>query len=197
MFSSGTAARRPSSTCTATASHRSIGGLPSNGSPRLASGIRAGPAGLRRFGGRGRPIHDGSLCGRARGFVTSRALDPVVLVGGSMGGVVAQHFALRHPRLVSRLLLVATGAYTAEPAGALAKADAVASSPWSCATVSPIVEGFFYRRPPDDDIEAFSDHRAPRLPGGGGRRRALEREFANARPACVHRRSDLDHSGAA
>ena len=32
---------------------------------------------------------------------------------------------------------------------------------------------------------AFSRHRAPRLPGGGGRRRALEREFANARPACV------------
>ena len=88
-------------------------------------------------------------------LVTSRGLDPVVLVGGSMGGVVAQHLALRHPRLVSRLLLVATGAYTAEPAGALAKADAVASSPWSCATISPIVEGFFYRRPPDEDMRRF------------------------------------------
>jgi len=36
----------------------------------------------------------------------------ITLVGGSMGGVVAQHFALRHPERVGRLLLVATGGFT-------------------------------------------------------------------------------------
>jgi pimeloyl-ACP methyl ester carboxylesterase len=88
-------------------------------------------------------------------FVRSRGLDPIVLVGGSMGGVVAQHLMLRHPPLVSRLLLVATGAYTADPAGALARADALASSTWSLQTVSPIVDGFFYRRPPEPEMDRF------------------------------------------
>jgi pimeloyl-ACP methyl ester carboxylesterase len=88
-------------------------------------------------------------------FVRSRALDPIVSVGGSMGGVVAQHLVLRHPRLVCRLLLVASGAYTADPAGALARADALASSTWSLETVRPIVDGFFYRRPPESEMERF------------------------------------------
>jgi 3-oxoadipate enol-lactonase len=89
------------------------------------------------------------------GFVTSRGLDPIVLVGGSMGGVVAQHLVLRHARLVSRLLLVATGSYTADRTGALAKADLIASSAWSLETVSPIVEGFFYRRPPEAELKSL------------------------------------------
>src|SRR5215468_7436184 len=38
-------------------------------------------------------------------FLDGRKLGPVVLVGGSMGGVVAQQFALRHPGRVLRLLL--------------------------------------------------------------------------------------------
>jgi len=88
-------------------------------------------------------------------FVTSRSLDPVVLLGGSMGGVVAQHLVLRHPKLVSRLLLVATGAYTADPVAALAKADVIASSRWSIETVSPIVDGFFERRPPEPETARF------------------------------------------
>ena len=50
-------------------------------------------------------------------FLDGLKLASVVLVGGSMGGVVAQHFALRHPGRVLRLLLVATGAYTADPEG--------------------------------------------------------------------------------
>ena len=47
---------------------------------------------------------------RSRALVRSRGLEPIVFVGGSMGGVVAQHLVLRHPPRVSRLLLVATGA---------------------------------------------------------------------------------------
>jgi len=82
------------------------------------------------------------------GFLDSRKLARVVLVGGSMGGVVAQHFVLRHPSRVLRLLLVATGAYTADPEGALAKADTLAAASWGEEVVTPIINGFFWRMPP-------------------------------------------------
>lgn len=79
----------------------------------------------------------------------------VVLVGGSMGGVVAQHFVLRHPARVQRLLLVATGAFTANEAEALVKADALAAQRWEAATVAPIVDGFFHRQPPEPALERY------------------------------------------
>jgi 3-oxoadipate enol-lactonase len=86
------------------------------------------------------------------GFLDARRLERVVLVGGSMGGVVAQHFVLRQPRRVSRLLLAATGAYTADPPAALAKADAMALGSWNETTVNPIVNGFFYRPPAASEV---------------------------------------------
>src|SRR6266540_581309 len=52
------------------------------------------------------------------GFLDARGLRQVVVVGGSMGGVVAQHLVLRHPDRVLRVLLVATGAVTADAPGA-------------------------------------------------------------------------------
>jgi pimeloyl-ACP methyl ester carboxylesterase len=64
-----------------------------------------------------------------------------------MGGVVAQHFALRHPERLDRLLLVATGAASADPAAGLARADAVAAAPWNEDAIRPVVAGFF-REPP-------------------------------------------------
>ncbi|HZS81666.1 MAG TPA: alpha/beta hydrolase [Stellaceae bacterium] len=64
-----------------------------------------------------------------------------------MGGVVAQHFALRHPSRLVRLLLVATGAYTADPAAALARADTIARLSWDELTVAPIVANFFHKPP--------------------------------------------------
>ncbi|MEO8132723.1 MAG: alpha/beta hydrolase, partial [Betaproteobacteria bacterium] len=79
----------------------------------------------------------------------------IVLAGGSMGGVVAQHFALRHPRRIERLLLVATGGYTANAALALEKADALSVAPWNEQSVAPIVDGFFYQRPPDEKIAQY------------------------------------------
>ena len=85
-------------------------------------------------------------------FLDVRRIDRIVLVGGSMGGVVAQHFVLRHPDRVSRLLLAATGPYTADPAGALAKAAEMEASPWDEATVTPIVNGFFYKPPPAPEL---------------------------------------------
>ena len=78
-------------------------------------------------------------------MIDTQGISRIVLVGGSMGGVVAQHFALRHVGRLKRLLLVATGAFTTDPAAALAKAAVLASGPWNEATAGPIVAGFFHQ----------------------------------------------------
>jgi pimeloyl-ACP methyl ester carboxylesterase len=88
------------------------------------------------------------------GLLDARGLARVGLVGGSMGGVVAQHFVLRHPSRVSRLLLVATGAVMGDPAAGLARADAIAAAPWDEAAVRPVVAGFFREPPPADRLDA-------------------------------------------
>lgn len=86
-------------------------------------------------------------------LLDEKGLERIVLIGGSMGGVVAQHFALRHPVRLERLLLVATGGATADPQGALAKAEALAGQPWTRETVRPIVQGFFRTAPPEAERE--------------------------------------------
>jgi pimeloyl-ACP methyl ester carboxylesterase len=88
-------------------------------------------------------------------LLDTRGLERVAVAGGSMGGVVAQHFALRHPARLTRLLLVATGAAMEDPAGGLARADAIARAPWDEAAVEPIVAGFFRERPPAPQVEAY------------------------------------------
>ena len=72
-----------------------------------------------------------------------------------MGGVVAQHLVLRHPARVQRLLLVATGAVTANEKLALEKADAMEAAPWNEEAVVPVVDGFFYQKPPPEKIAAY------------------------------------------
>jgi pimeloyl-ACP methyl ester carboxylesterase len=86
-----------------------------------------------------------------------RGIDRIVLVGGSMGGVVAQHLVLRHPKRVVRLLLVATGAYTTDPASALAKADALAAGSWDVNVIEPIARGFFKNQPRDADFVRYRE----------------------------------------
>jgi pimeloyl-ACP methyl ester carboxylesterase len=78
-------------------------------------------------------------------MLDTQGISRIVVVGGSMGGVVAQHFALRHRDRLERLLLVATGAFTIDPAAALAKADVLGNTPWNAATVGPIVAAFFHQ----------------------------------------------------
>jgi len=92
---------------------------------------------------------------RLAGLLDALGLGQVALVGGSMGGVVAQHLALRHPRRLRRLVLVATGAAMADPGAALAKADATAVAPWDAEAVRPMVDGFFHRRPPDKELDQY------------------------------------------
>jgi pimeloyl-ACP methyl ester carboxylesterase len=103
-------------------------------------------------------------------------LGPVMLVGGSMGGVVAQHLALRHPSRVARLLLVATGAFTANEAVALEKADQMAAAPWNEATVTPVVDGFFFKAP---DAASVARYRAIAL--SASQPAAVEAARSNAR----------------
>ena len=116
-----------------------------------------------------------------------RKLAQVVLVGGSMGGVVAQHFTLRHPTRVLRLLLVSTGAFTADPTGALAKADALEAAPWNEAAAIPIVSGFFYKSPPP---EKLAQYRAIALQAS--QPAAVEAARSNARLRTLE---DLGHIG--
>jgi pimeloyl-ACP methyl ester carboxylesterase len=82
-------------------------------------------------------------------------LERVVLCGGSMGGVVAQHFALRHPARLERLLLVATGGFTPNVPLALEKADALAKAVWVEDAIVLVVDGFFFKRPPDAKIAEY------------------------------------------
>ena len=82
-------------------------------------------------------------------------LDRVAVVGGAMGSVVAQHFALRHPGRLDRLVLVATGATLDDPAAAATRADVLAAAPWTLETMRPIVELFFHRRVADEVRDAY------------------------------------------
>jgi pimeloyl-ACP methyl ester carboxylesterase len=109
-------------------------------------------------------------------MLDARGISRIVLVGGSMGGVVAQHFALRHPERLARLLLVATGAFTIDPAAALAKADVLASDPWNAATAGPIVAGFFHQPQSAERREMVL-----RIAMGASQAAAVEAARSNAR----------------
>lgn len=50
-----------------------------------------------------------AFCRRTAGFIRALGLPRAVLVGHSMGGVVSQLVAIRHPELVAGLALVCTG----------------------------------------------------------------------------------------
>ncbi len=90
---------------------------------------------------------------RLMAMLDERGIERVVVAGSSMGGVIAQHIALRHPTRLVRLLLVATGGVMGDPAAGLAKADAMAAGGWDLEAVRPIVAGFFWRAPANPSTE--------------------------------------------
>jgi pimeloyl-ACP methyl ester carboxylesterase len=108
-------------------------------------------------------------------LLDARRVERIAMVGGSMGGVVAQQFVLRHPDRVERLLLVATGAVMGNPAAGLAKADEIAAAPWDDAAVTPIVNGFFLGSPHEPELARF---RAIAL--GASKTAAVEAARSNA-----------------
>jgi pimeloyl-ACP methyl ester carboxylesterase len=119
-------------------------------------------------------------------LLDARRLERVTLVGGSMGGVVAQHFALRHPARLARLLLVATGGAMGDPAAGLARADEVAAAPWDAATVEPVVKGFFRDPPPP---ERHAEYR--RIALMASHTAAVEAARSNARSRTLERLGEI------
>jgi pimeloyl-ACP methyl ester carboxylesterase len=92
-----------------------------------------------------------------------------------MGGVVAQHFTLRHAERVQRLLLVATGAFTPNERLALEKADALGAALWNEEGITPVVDGFFYQRP---TAAALAEYR--RIAMSASQKAAAEAARSNA-----------------
>ncbi len=80
-------------------------------------------------------------------FIAANDLQNVILVGNSMGGVVCQMTAIRHPERLARLVLVSTGPYTANPAAALAAADQEETQVWDRAAAAEYVTHFFVQPP--------------------------------------------------
>jgi len=112
-------------------------------------GIRCEAPDLPGFGGSAKengPFTMPALADALAAQLSAWGLGQVIVAGASMGGVVAQHFVLRHPVRVQRLLLVATGAFTPNEKGALDKADALEAGPWNEEAVTPIVDAFFYTK---------------------------------------------------
>lgn len=120
------------------------------------------------------------------GLLDDRGIARAVVAGGSMGGVVAQHFALRHPERLERLLLVATGAYTADVESALAKADRLASAAWGEDAVRPVVQGFFHLQPPPEHMEEYLRHAA-----SASQQAAVEAARSNARNNTLDRLGEI------
>jgi 3-oxoadipate enol-lactonase len=121
-------------------------------------GIRGYAADLPGFAGSAKengPFTMPALADAVAAQLSAWGLGQVILVGGSMGGVVAQHLVLRHPVRVQRLLLVATGAITANETVALEKADAMAAAAWNEETVTPVVDGFFYKKPSPEKVAEY------------------------------------------
>jgi len=111
--------------------------------------------GFGRSAGEPGPYTMSAMADAVARMLDERGIARVRLVGGSMGGVVAQQLVLRHPERVERLLLVATGAVMNDPNAGLAKAEEIAAAPWDEAAVAPIVSGFFHRAPVDSDVARF------------------------------------------
>jgi pimeloyl-ACP methyl ester carboxylesterase len=90
-------------------------------------------------------------------LLDSFGVEKVTVIGGSMGGVVAQHFAVRHPERLDKLVLVATGARTPNPAAAMEKADSIEITPWTDEIATKSVQGFFHRPVDGETLARFRE----------------------------------------
>jgi pimeloyl-ACP methyl ester carboxylesterase len=154
-----------------------------------AAGVRGLAPDLPGFGASARlpgPYTMEAFADGVAALLDARGLARVALVGGSMGGVVAQQFALRHPARLARLLLVATGGAMGDPAAGLARADQVAAAPWDEAAVESVVRGFF-RDPPLP--ERLAEYR--RIALMTSHAAAVESARSNARSRTLERLSEI------
>lgn len=117
-----------------------------------ASGVHALAVDLPGFGASAAESGPYTVEGFADGLAAlldTKKLDVVDVLGGSMGGVVAQHFALRHPGRLRRLLLVATGAYTENSEKALERLKLLEQAPLPESAMDGVARGFFHTPPPE------------------------------------------------
>ena len=155
-----------------------------------AAGVRGLAVDLPGFGasaGLPGPYTMEGLADALARLLDEQGLGPVVLIGGSMGGVVAQHLVLRHPGRARRLLLVATGAATADPAAALAKAEMVAGAVWDETLVAPVVRAFFHHPPPSAEFERYC-----RIALMASQAAAVEAARSNARSRTLERLDSIE-----
>jgi pimeloyl-ACP methyl ester carboxylesterase len=77
------------------------------------------------------PLSITAMANQASALISTLRLDRPAVLGWSMGGMIAQALAVRHPAQVSRLILAATqaGTGTARPVPAAAAAAVVSSNP--------------------------------------------------------------------
>ena len=115
----------------------------------------------------------------------ARGIERITLVGGSMGGTVAQHFALRHPARLSKLLLVATGGATRDSAAGLARANEIEAARWDDALIASIVAGFFRTPPGTWAVDSR------RIAGRASQHAAVEAARSNALSRTIDRAAEI------
>ena len=81
---------------------------------------------------------------------------------------------------------MATGAYTADPAGALARAGQLAAARWDQAAVRPIVAGFFHAPPPPERTAEYL-----RIALAASQQAAVEAARSNARNNVLERLGEI------
>ncbi|MHB1132779.1 MAG: alpha/beta fold hydrolase [Chloroflexota bacterium] len=117
---------------------------------RLPQGWQGLAFDLKGFGGSSKPAGSYGVpvaADELRACLDALGLARVALVGGSMGGGVAQCFAALYADRLSHLALVATGPYQRDPAAARERAAWFASLLWQRETLAGIIRPFFLREP--------------------------------------------------
>jgi pimeloyl-ACP methyl ester carboxylesterase len=117
---------------------------------RLPPGHRGFALDLKGFGDSDKPQGPYGIptfADEVLAFADALGLDRFALVGNSMGGVVCQSFATRYAHRLSRLVLVSTGAYARNPAGARERAERFLVMEWKRDAFEEMVKGFFAIRP--------------------------------------------------
>ncbi len=123
-------------------------------------GVRCLAPDLPGFGGSASlpgPYTVEAYADRLADLLNARGLQPVMVVGGSMGGAVAQHFALRHPTRLVRLVLVSSGGAGVGAAAGQARANAMAAAPWDAAAAKSIAAKWFSRFPEPAELQKYEE----------------------------------------
>jgi pimeloyl-ACP methyl ester carboxylesterase len=99
-------------------------------------------------------------------FLPAVGIAKAVVVGHSLGGVVSQLVALRHPARVEKLVLIGTGATLRGHGLAQPLLDQLRREGKNRETMASITRNWFYKQPPPEVFEGYVDA-AMRAPADG------------------------------